>query len=169
MTKSRAPLTCELALTKVAGLIGWAAAAEITGFKERTIRNWSDPDTSAEISLRAACQLDVAYRLAGGDGAPMLQCYAVRVDSDTLAATPDIARLQALVAHSAKEGGEATAASIIASRLDADDSDLAVAARELEESIAAQTSVLSMVRRLLCGPGAPGVAPPAEAEVPALG
>ena len=166
MTKTRAPCTWELALTKVAGQIGWDEVARIAAQAERTVRNWSDPDTGpaagASITLDLALALDVAFRVGGGDGAPMLQCHAVRVEADTITASPDLARLQALVAHSARESGEATAASIVAASLGAGERELASAELELEESIAAQTSALVMIRCMRRGEGVPEVTPPAR-------
>ncbi|MDP8995108.1 MAG: hypothetical protein M3N07_09045, partial [Pseudomonadota bacterium] len=102
MTKRRAPLTFERALTSVAALIGWPRCAEIVGKHENTVRNWSDPDTSAGITLEAALSLDVEYRKAGGDGAPMLQCYATRLEADTLAACADTVEIARCVALAAK-------------------------------------------------------------------
>lgn len=146
MTKQRDPFTFELALTKIAAVIGWTAAAQIVGQAERTVRNWSDPDTSAAITLDAALKLDVAYRRAGGEGAPMFQCYAARLDADTLAAGSTSEALLKSIAIAAKEHGEATAALIAASRPGASAADFAIAERELEETICAQNNTLANLR-----------------------
>lgn len=145
MTKLRAPCSFENALAKIAGVIGWEAAARIAGQSERCVRNWSDPDTEAGIRLDAALKLDVAYRAAGGDGAPMFQCYALRLEAETEAACADSAALCQATALAAKEAGEAVSALVMASRPGASHSDRVVAARETEEALGALTSSLSLL------------------------
>jgi hypothetical protein len=146
MTKVRAPLTFENALTKVAAVIGWEEVARITGQAERTVRNWSEPDTTAAISLEAALKLDVALHAAGGEGFPFFRCYATRLDADSLAACPGREELIASAATASRESGEAVAASLLATRPSATQADLAIAERELEESIEAKTNLLAAVR-----------------------
>lgn len=146
MTKRRLPLTFENALTKVAGVIGWAVAARICGQAERTVRNWSEPDTSAAISLDAALALDVAFHAAGGDGSPFLSCYSTRVESNTLAACRGREALLNCIARVALESGEAVAATMSAALPDASDAHFVIAERELEESIATQTHALAALR-----------------------
>lgn len=150
MTKLRPPVSAEDALTRVAGVITWEAVAAIAGQSDRTVRNWSDPDTrpTAEdaITLAVALKLDVAYRTAGGQGAPMLHYLATRLEADCLAAAPDCAAIALAAATAAKESGEAIAAAITASLPCADPRDLAVAERELDDSIRAQVEALGAVR-----------------------
>ena len=74
MTKVRSPLTFELALTKVAAVIGWPRVAEVCGQAERTVRNWSDVDTSARVNMDAALRLDVEC----------LECELADLGSDDL-------------------------------------------------------------------------------------
>ena len=150
MTKRRPPLTAELALTEVAVLIGWDRVAEIAGQAERTVRNWSDPDTGpaagASITMDVALALDVAFRVAGGEGAPMLQYYSTRLEADTVEASADRIALARHAAQAAKEGGEAIAAVIAAAMPGASPQELARAELELVESIAAQTNTLATLR-----------------------
>lgn len=147
MTKRRPALSSELALTKIAGLIGWDRAAAIVGQAERTVRNWSDPDTSARISLDHALQLDVAFRVAGGEGPPpMLEWYAARLEADTTFACADLSLLSRKIAKAAREGGEAIAAAIDAAQPGASDLLGARAELELEESRAAITDTLATIR-----------------------
>ncbi len=146
MTKQRPPLTFENALTTVASLLGWPEVARICGQSERCVRNWSDQDTSAGIKLDAALELDRAYEEAGGDGAPFLLCYSIRLEADLLAARPGRKALSEATALAAKEGGEAIAAAIAAARPGASMTDVALAERELEESISAQTNALAALR-----------------------
>jgi hypothetical protein len=146
MTKQRSPLTFENALTTVASLIGWAAVAQICRKAETTVRNWSDPDTSAAVTLDAALELDKAYLIAGGEGAPFQLCYSIRLDADTIDACPERDALIASAGKIAKESGEAVEATIFAARAGATLADSALAERELEESIAAQTTTLARLR-----------------------
>lgn len=148
MTKLRPPLTFENALTKVAAVLGWPKTAEIVGQAERTVRNWSEPDTTARISLDAAKRLDVAYQAAGGDGAPFLQCYATQVSAELLAVHADRHDLVAGAARASKESGEAIAATLAAAHPAATAADIAIAEREIEEAIEAKTSILARVRAL---------------------
>jgi hypothetical protein len=170
VTKIRPALTFENALSTVAGHIGWARVAAITGKAETTVRNWSDPDTTASITLEAALQLDTEFHLAGGEGEPFLLCYATRLDADRLAATPELQALIDGAAKSAKESGEAVAAVLKAAKSAASLGDLAIAERELEEAITAHTNSLAALRarrKALLDPEgtqqtsrAPEVAPP---------
>lgn len=146
MTKCRAALTFENALTKVAGHIGWGETAKICGQAERTVRNWSDPDTTSCISLEAALRLDVAFHAAGGEGAPFLLCYATRMELERLAACPGREALLASIAASAKESGEALSAALSAAHPRADRADFAIGERELEESIVALQNSLAALR-----------------------
>lgn len=146
MTKRRAPLSFELALTKVAGLIGWERAAAIVGQSERCVRNWSDPDAAAGIRMDAAEKLDIAYQEAGGNGAPFLECYALRLKAALADAFGSAEAIASAAAAAAKEGGEAISAAINAARPEASDFDYANAERELEEAINAKTVALRAIR-----------------------
>lgn len=150
MTKLRPPVSCELALTRIAGLVGWERVAVICDQAPRTVRRWSDPDESPAagdaLSLERATCLDAAYRAEGGDGAPLLQCSALRLEAALAASMVDQAAIAASAARSAKEHGEALAATFAAARPDAGQRELAAAERELEESIAASTDTLTKLR-----------------------
>lgn len=143
MTKRRLPLTFENALTKVAGHIGWAEVARICGTAENTVRNWSDPDTTARITLEAALKLDIAFHGAGGDGAPFLTCYATRRELECLAAVPGREALLTSIAKTSKEAGEAVSASLAAAHPAAERADFSIAKREIEESIEALRNQLA--------------------------
>lgn len=147
MTKRRAPLSYELALTKVASLLGWPACALTLGQSERTVRNWSDPDASAGIRMDAAETLDLAYQEAGGVGAPFLECYATRLKTGLADGLGSAEAIAAAAAAAAKEGGEAVAAAIIAARPDASDQDFVIAEKELEEAISAKNAALAAIRQ----------------------
>jgi hypothetical protein len=150
VTKVRAPLTFELAMAKIAGEIGWEKIADISGQAVSTLYNWSNPDSQPtagdSVSLSLALKLDAAYRAAGGEGAPLLQCLGLKLDAETLVAIADSAAIVRSIATAAKEGGEAIAASIAAAQPGASPQERARAELELEESIAAQTNTLVSLR-----------------------
>lgn len=145
MTKARHPLTFHRALTRVAGMIGWDGAAEECGVADRTVRNWSDPDADAEISLRDALRLDIAYQRAGGRGAPLFECYALRLETEGVPVHADADDLVSASASTAKEAGEAVSALIHASRRSASMADRRDARREAEEAIVALTKHITML------------------------
>lgn len=146
MTKVRPPLSFELAMTKVAGLIGWPEVAKICGFAENTVRNWSDQDTTAKLPLEGAFRLDMAFQRAGGEGAPFLHCYATRVKAEMLEVSVDRRALLAGAGIVAKESGEAIAATLAAADPNATTADIIVAERELEESITSKSNLLTAIR-----------------------
>lgn len=143
MTKLRPPVTSHLALTQIAGLIGWEGCAAIVGKAVRTVLNWSDHDTSSNITMEAALRLDAAYLAAGGDLPPLEQWYSLSLD---LAVSPRVAceRERALrIAAATKEFGQAIAAAIIAGQHGAKHADRVLGRRDVEEAIAALTLVLA--------------------------
>ena len=146
MTKRRHPLTFENVLAKVAGHLGWDETAKICGQAPRTVRNWSEPDTTASITLEAALRLDVAYHAAGGEGTPFLLCYATRVDAESFVSVPGREALIASAARSARENGEAVHATLTAAHPKAVLGDFAIAEREIEESINALHVQLAALR-----------------------
>src|SRR4051812_14366931 len=146
MTKLRAPVSFERALIRIADVLGWPKVAEIAGKDERTVRNWSDPDTTATVTLDVALRLDVAFRAAGGEGAPLFQVYALRLEADTRGACADSRRLAELTAKAAAEGGEAIAALVVAAQPGATLQQRARAEMEAEEAIQALTESLAQVR-----------------------
>ncbi|HEX8585034.1 MAG TPA: hypothetical protein VF680_11555 [Allosphingosinicella sp.] len=173
MTKLRPPVSAENALTRIAGAIEWEGVACIAGLGVRAVRNWSDPDTEPmagkAISLELALRLDLAYRQAGGQGAPMLHFMATRLELDCLAAAPDAAALAHATAIAVKESGEAHAAAIVASQPNAAHADLIFAERQLEEASAATNTTLHLVRARRGAASAiraPEVAPPASTGEP---
>jgi hypothetical protein len=136
MTKLRPPLSFDQAVTRIAGLLGWEACGALVGRSARAVRAWSDPDADAAPSIEQALILDVAYRAAGGEGAPIFEVYAAKLDLDAQAATASRA-LPDLAATAAKENGEALAALTLASQPGAPLAVRAVAKREVEEGIKA--------------------------------
>jgi hypothetical protein len=146
MTKRRAPCTFENALTTVAGALGWEEVARILGVAERTARNWSEPDTTANIRLGASLKLDSAFLAAGGEGAPFLQCYETQLELETMAACPGREALIHGAGVVARESGQAVAATLTAAHPAATATDIMIAEREHEEAITAHTNALAALR-----------------------
>ena len=148
MTKQRPPVSFNRALTKIAALIGWDSAAAICNVAERTVRNWSDPDTDAEMSLRDALRLDTAYQKAGGVGAPLLNSYMLRLDIEIGAEDRCRHQLLAATAKSAGEAGEAVSALIKASNEDATNNDFRAAMIEAEEAVQALSGCIALIKSI---------------------
>ncbi|WP_069337178.1 hypothetical protein [Sphingobium yanoikuyae] len=145
MTKIRPALSFGLALTKVAGVIGWHGCAKICRRSERTLRNWSDDEAEGGITLDKARTLDLAYRAAGGVGAPFLECYALSLETMSVQITACSQALSRAASDASKETGEAMAALIMAARPGATRRDREVARKELEEGISSLTGALAQL------------------------
>lgn len=147
MTKRREPITFHRALTTVAAMIGWDRVAAICGVTERAARNWSDPDTDAEIRMIDARRLDQAYLEHGGDHAPFLKVYTLQLE--LAARDPDDVRrcLAKSASGAAKESGEAVAAIIDASLPGAGAAQRRRAIREGEEAMAAIAASVEILRK----------------------
>lgn len=148
MTKLRDPGTFADAVTRVVGVITWAKAADVVGKSERTVRNWSEGNTGALPTIEEALLLDAAYLAAGGGHAPLMQAYELMLKNMT-EARADAAAIAAMIAPTAREGGEAVAALADASRPDADEATRALAGRECMEAAEAFTNA---ARKLLRRP-----------------
>lgn len=157
MTKIRAPLTFEQAIARIAGHLGWEEAAKMIGKKERTLRDYGDPDHDAQISLENALILDAAYVAAGGEGRPIEQCYSLRLDAEAAASGHDDEAQARLVAEAASETGDALAALIAAIRPGATPADKALARRETEQAVNSLTNTLPMLEA--AGASSDGVRP----------
>ena len=141
MTKRRAPLSFENGLTRIAAHLGWEAMGAAIGKAPRTVMDYSDPDTSTGVGLADAYLLTQAYRLAGGDGDPLGDCWRAQLKCAERDACGDTLHNHFVTVI--KESAEATAALAHATRPGATPTDRAIARRELEESISAQTSTLA--------------------------
>ena len=142
MTKVRTPLSFERGLVRIADLLGWARMGELIGKAARTVQDYSDEDTSTGICLADAYTLEEAYRLAGGEGAPISDYWRQRLDQAERGASgrDQLAQLTMIVA---KESGEALAALIAAQQPGASPAIIAIAKREVQESIDAKLTTLA--------------------------
>lgn len=144
MTIPRKPTTFSRALAAIADLLGWDGCAEVLGKSESHVRKLGAPDTEREISLRDAVRLDAAYRRAGGAGAPLLECYALKLDLNVpMTGGPHCMLTSA--AHAAKESGEAVAAAIDLAGRTTDPAARLRAVREIEEAITEMSRLLTRI------------------------
>jgi hypothetical protein len=134
MTKAREPMSFHDAITKVVGLLGWAGAADAAGKSERTVRNWSDPDTAQQPTIEEALRLDAAFVAAGGTEPPILTAYSLRLDVAT-ATVADPRAIAASMKTAAREAAEAMGAmGEVLAQPNADPLILAAAQRECMEA-----------------------------------
>jgi hypothetical protein len=146
MTIPRQPATFELALAKIAALLGYDGCATVLGKSESHVRKLGAPDTEREISLRDAVRLDAAWRRAGGEGAPLLECYALQLDlgaADTESSSSGLVMAGAALA--AKESGEAVAAALALAGDMRDPKARLNAVREVEEAISELSHLLTRI------------------------
>lgn len=147
MTKRRVPASFQDAVATIGGFLTYPVAAEAVGKAERTVRNWSDPDTGALPTIEDAFRLDAAFIAAGGGDPPMLAAYAMRLERSALASA-DAAAIAASMKLAAKESGEAMAALVDAAQPGATEIARQLAAREaLEASEAFKTAAQKLVGR----------------------
>jgi len=135
MTIPRRPATFARALSAIADLLGWDGCATVLEKSESHVRKLGAPDTEREISLRDAVRLDAAYRRAGGEGAPLLECYAILLDMGAIVAAPSPNCMLTGAGLAAKEAGEAVAAAIALARDPSNPAARLAAQREAEEAI----------------------------------
>lgn len=137
MTKLRAPLSIDAALARIAGQVpgGWAAMARSTGYVERTVRKWGDPEDEAEINLSAAITLDLLFQQSGGQGRPIYDTYGLLIGACVAERFVDQFDLLRCAIDVAKETGDAEAALLRLALPDATPADRRTAQAELIEAI----------------------------------
>lgn len=143
MTKARRPLTPYRALCRISDLLGWDGCADVIGKSEWSVRKFSDPDTGREISLQDAIRLDAAFQRAGGNGAPLLECYSARLE---LELASDAERQRCLfdaTSRAAKEAGEAISAALDAASRACDPAAHLRAVNEAREGLEAMQALVT--------------------------
>ena len=145
MTIPRQPITFENALWQIAALLGWDGCAAVLGKSESQVRKLGTPGVEREISLRDALRLDAAFRAAGGDGAPLLECYAIKLDLKIPVEPAAPACMIVGAGRAAKESGEAVAAAIELAHNANDPRARVNACREIEEAITELTRLLTRI------------------------
>lgn len=147
VTNRRAPFSVEQALQRIAGQLagGVEAMARVASRQPGTVRNWMNPERDEQVSLEAAIALDLAYQAEGGAGAPLFEAYASQLQLAEAARFADRHRLLDHAHGVAKEGGEAIAAIILATRPDATEADRREAHREAAEAYEKLRDILPLL------------------------
>lgn len=153
MTKLRAPLSFSLAITTVAGRIGWREAARISRRAVRTVRHWSESDRHGTPSLDLAIALDRAFIEAGGGYAPILESYARQLDVAMANTVGCRAALAEDIALASRESGDAIGHCIQALRPGATPAEIHRAIVETEEADAIFPRLIGRLKALLPGNG----------------
>lgn len=159
MTLPRTPDTCAHAVLKVAGLLGYARAAEVVGRKVACIRDWTNEATTSCPSWAQAVALDAAYHEAGGENAPLFDAYAAQLD--IARADRDACRvaLTTDLSEAASEFGEAFAAAVVLTQPGHTHNQALRAMIELDQAEGKLAGLKRRVRNFLkpgAGPGNPG-------------
>lgn len=133
MTKLRQPATFADAVTRIAGVLTWSGMADVVGKAERTVRNWSDPETNTLPTVEDAMRLDAAFVAQAGGAPPILSVYGFRLEQ-VIRPAPDAAAIAAVTGSAAIEGGQAIKALVDASQPGAPRAARIVARRECLEA-----------------------------------
>ena len=149
MTKLRPPLSIENALMKVLGSITIEVAANVTGRKEHYLRDLTDPDKRAQLTVIDAIKLDLAHRLAGQPGAPLYETIGLILRSTDAEIFSDAVQLGNVAVRVIREGGEAHAALCAASRPGASLAQLQDTLREIEESIGEHAKAVAHLQAMI--------------------
>jgi hypothetical protein len=138
-------MSFEQAMNRIAGVLGWDGMARELGLTESAVRKRGDPDSPGSLTFEEALRLDTAYGVAGGDGYPLHQTYALRLQLSADDARSSAVELVRAAGRAARETGEAVEALLAASEPGADAFTRQTATREGQEAIEALTSAVSKV------------------------
>ncbi len=145
MTTIRSPRTFANAMTRVAASLSFETCRKIVHRSNRTVRYWSEERSKKRPTIEQALQFDIAYRLAGGEGAPFLDTYMHKLDVAVEAAIACRDALAGDFSTFARESGEAIAAGFAVTLSNASERDIIRAVAEVEEA----ESALAAIRRRL--------------------
>lgn len=147
MTKRRPPLSIDAALARIAGQLedGWNDMANACSRQPGTVRAWGDPDRREKIPVEDAIVLDLAFRAAGGEGAPIFETYAHMLEAEGASWFADQIALGRYAAEVIRECGEAGSAVVLSAQPGASARQRREALREVEEAI----GVLTRARLML--------------------
>lgn len=135
MTKPRAPLTIDAALTRIAGQFqnGFTDLKPFVDRDPETIRKWGDPAQPHQLPMWAAIKLDIAFQQAGGEGAPIFECYELLLQVARQETFADELQLQRGACDLVVQSAEAVEAIVIAGMPGATQAQKDRAAAELED------------------------------------
>lgn len=154
MTTIRSPRTFANAMTRVAASLSFETCRKIVHRSNRTVRYWSEERSKKRPTIEQALRFDIAYRLAGGEGAPFLDTYMYKLDVAVEAAIACRDALAGDFATFARESGEAIAAGFAVTLSNASERDIIRAVVEVEEAESALAAIrrrLASIARLVAG------------------
>lgn len=145
--KPRPPLSVDAALARIAGQVpgGWAAMAARCARVEGTVRAWGDPDRGEQVPVDCAIVLDLLFMEQGGEGAPIFEAYALKLELDEVSRYADRFELHSLTIDVIREGGEAHAALVRACRPGSGNSERLAALREVTDAFETIKRVLPVL------------------------
>lgn len=151
MTKHRPPLTFDAALARVVGQLpgGYDDAARVAHRAVSTVRNWGIPDRDEVVPIDAALALDVAYRTAGGIGAPFLEAYTAQIELALASRYAGADELLQLLPEVLRENSEAEVAIVSAAGAQAGPRDYRETLREIDEAMGRFQQARQLVQSLL--------------------
>jgi len=156
MTNVRAPLTFAQAVTRIAGVVHFKECARIVRRSVRAVRYWSEEEKPGCPTLVQAIALDLAYRRAGGEGAPIFESYAAQLD---VAIADEIAcrnQLLAMIGTAAAECGEAYKHALVVAAPGVTPAQVHRAITETEEAAGVMSALLRSLTRFLKPAGVAG-------------
>jgi len=153
MTKARAPLSIEQAVTDVIVAIGIDAAVAATTRAKSYLSDVSDPDKRLLLTCRDAVALDAAHdRLIGGR--PIHDMMGLMLDGQGDSPSCETQLLDATI-EAIRESSEAHAALLEASKPGASIAKKRAAMRELTQAFSAKRRIAPILRRMLKQPSQP--------------
>lgn len=147
MTKFRQPLTVEDAIIRIAAKVtgGFEEMARVANRDQRTVRNWSDPDTPESVPVECAIALDLAYIGAGGTGGPIFAAYGHQLKDRSAIQFADQQQLLRHAQAVARETGDANTAILGAAQPDASAADRRAALTEVGQAIDTLKDVIPLL------------------------
>jgi hypothetical protein len=142
-----------MAITTVGDLIGWKAAARITGRAERTVQHWSESENRGTPTLEQALALDRAYFAAGGGYAPISDSFARQMEVAMADANACRVALAEDIALFSREAGDAVCRCIQALAPGASPAMILAAILETEEADAIVARLIGRLKALAPGNG----------------
>jgi hypothetical protein len=151
MTKHRPPLSFDAALARIVGQLpgGYEDAAKVANRAVSTIRNWGIPDRDEVVPIDCALALDVAYRGAGGIGAPFLEAFTAQLEKALSNRFAGADELLLLLPEVLRENSEAEVAIVTAAKAQAGSRDYRETLREIDEAMGRFQQARQLVQSLL--------------------
>ncbi|MEH3040075.1 MAG: hypothetical protein PGN21_08420 [Sphingomonas paucimobilis] len=156
MTLLRTPDTAAAAVKTICDYIGWRAAKVASGANTiSAVKGWANERTTSCPSWAQALGLDTAYIAAGGAHAPLLDAYAALLDFSIGEHNACRRALATKLAETAREYGDAIAATTLLTQPGHSENDTLRALIEIDQA----QGVLAALKRLVRSFKRPGKVP----------